>query len=64
VLPFDECPVCAGRIVEKEVTKIISCGNKKVTVKLPASVCCKCSEKFYSLKSMQQLEKIRAELEG
>ncbi|AFZ27320.1 YgiT-type zinc finger domain protein [Cylindrospermum stagnale PCC 7417] len=64
MLPFDECPVCAGQIVEQEVTEIISSGKKKAALKLSAYVCCRCSERFYSLKSIQHIEKIRAELEG
>ncbi|WP_442935948.1 YgiT-type zinc finger protein [Nostoc sp.] len=64
MLPFDECPVCAGLIAEKEVTEIITCGKKKAALKLSAYVCCTCSERFYSFKSIKHLEKIRAELEG
>jgi YgiT-type zinc finger domain-containing protein len=64
VLPFNKCPVCAGQIVEKEVTEIISCGGNEAALKLRAYVCCKCSEHFYSLTTVKHIEKIRAELES
>jgi YgiT-type zinc finger domain-containing protein len=63
VLTFDECPVCAGQIIEKEVTKVISRGKQKTVLKLPGYVCCKCSEQFYPPKSIKHIEKVIAELE-
>lgn len=63
MLKFDECPVCSGNIVEKEVTKVITSSNKQIPVKLPASVCCKCSEQFFSLDSVKKLEQMRSQLE-
>ncbi|TBR56677.1 hypothetical protein B4U84_28010 [Westiellopsis prolifica IICB1] len=62
MLPFDKCPVCAGQVVEKEVTEVISGGKNKATLKLSAYVCCRCSERFYSLNTVRHIEKIKAEL--
>ena len=60
--PLDKCPVCGGKIVEKEVEKILRGGNLAEIVKVQAEVCLRCGERLYAPDVVKRFEKIRSKL--
>ena len=62
MLLISKCPVCNGKVEEKEVTEIIKGGNNTATLTIDALVCCRCGERFYSLETIKKLEEITAKL--
>lgn len=59
---FDQCPVCGGELVEKEVDKLLRGGNHSAVISVTADVCLHCGEQFYSKATIQRFEQIRAKL--
>ena len=62
--PFDECPVCGGEMVEKEVKKVLRGGNLTETLKIQAAVCLRCGERLYTPDDVSRFEQIRSTLEA
>jgi YgiT-type zinc finger domain-containing protein len=62
-MPFDQCPVCDGNLVEKEVEKILLGGANTAVLKVRAEVCLRCGERLYSQETVRRFEQIRAKLE-
>jgi len=62
MLPFSECPVCGGEVVEKEVEKLLRGGVNTAVVKVEAEVCLRCGERLYSKETISRFEQIRAKL--
>jgi YgiT-type zinc finger domain-containing protein len=63
MMPFNECPVCGGEMIEKEVEKLLRGGFHTAVVKVYAEVCLRCGERLYSQETVRLFEKIRAKLE-
>jgi YgiT-type zinc finger domain-containing protein len=63
MMPFKQCPVCGGEVVEKEVEKLLRGGRHTAVVPVPAEVCLKCGERLYSTETIRRFEQIRAKLE-
>jgi YgiT-type zinc finger domain-containing protein len=63
MMPFNECPVCGGEMIEKEVEKLLRGGFHTAVVKVDAEVCLRCGERLYSQETVRLFEKIRAKLE-
>ena len=61
-LPFEECPVCGGELVEKEVEKLLRGGNDVAVVRVRAEVCRRCGECLYAEETVRRVEEIRAKL--
>ncbi len=61
--PFDECPVCGGELVEKEVEKLLKGGIHTAVIKVRAEVCLRCGERLYSVETVRRFEQIRQKLE-
>ena len=61
--PFQECPVCGGQLVEKEVEKLLRGGVHTAVFKVRAEVCLRCGERLYSEQTVRRFEEIRAKLE-
>ena len=61
--PFDRCPVCGGKIVEKEIEKLLRCGVDTAVAKVHADVCLHCGERLYSQETVRRFERIREKLE-
>ncbi len=61
--PFDKCPVCGGKIIEKEVEKILRGGNLTEIVKTQAEVCLRCGERLYAPDVVKRFKKIRSKLQ-
>ena len=63
MLPFSECPVCGGEVVEKDVEKLLRGGVHVAVVTVRAEVCLRCGERLYSEETIKRFEQIRAKLE-
>jgi len=61
--PFENCPICGGDLVEKEVEKILRGGVHTAVLKVRAEVCLHCGERLYSQETVRRFEEIRAKLE-
>ena len=61
--PFEQCPVCGGEMVEKEVEKLLRGGNHTAVLKVRAEVCLRCGERLYAPETVRRFEQIRAKLE-
>ena len=61
--PFEQCPVCGGEMVEKEVEKLLRGGKHTATLTVRAEVCLRCGERFYDPETVRRFEQIRAKLE-
>ena len=55
------CPLCGGKVVEKEVEKIVKGGNVVAILRVKAGVCEKCGERFYTKEVHKKIEEIRSE---
>ena len=62
MLPFEQCPVCGGEIVSKEVEKLLRGGVNTAVVRVHAEVCLHCGERLYSKETISRFEQIRAKL--
>lgn len=63
MVPFPECPVCGGEMVEKEVEKLLRGGNNTGVVMVKAEVCLRCGERLYSESTVRMFEQVRSKLE-
>ena len=59
---FDKCPMCSGKVVEGEITKLLRGGDNSVEIVVPADVCQECGEALLSLETVLRFERIRKEL--
>ena len=62
MLPFEECPVCGGNMVKKEVEKLLCGGKNTAVLKVKAEVCLHCGERLYSQEIVNRFEEIRTKL--
>lgn len=62
-MPFPECPVCGGEVVEKVVEEILRGGPNTAVLKVQAEVCLHCGARLYSVETVRRFEQIRAKLE-
>ena len=62
MLPFKQCPICGGEMVEKEVEKLLRGGNHTAVVRVKAEVCLHCGERLYSKETISRFEQIRTKL--
>lgn len=63
MMPFSECPVCGGEMVQKNVEKLLRGGNHTAVLTVSAEVCRRCGERLYSQETVKRFEQIRAKLE-
>ena len=61
-MPFSECPVCGGEMVEKDVEKLLRGGVHIAVVTVSAEVCLRCGERLYSKETISRFEQIRGKL--
>ncbi len=47
MIPFPECPVCGGEMVEKDVEKLLRGGIHTAVLTVRAEVCLHCGERMY-----------------
>ena len=62
--PFEECPVCGGELVEKEVEKLLKGGANTAAIRIRADVCLQCGERLYAAETIKRFEQIRQKLAG
>jgi YgiT-type zinc finger domain-containing protein len=63
MLPFEQCPVCGGEVVSKEVEKLLRGGVNTAVIRVQAEVCLHCGERLYSKETISLFEQIRAKLD-
>lgn len=61
-MELDQCPVCGGEVIQKEVTKVLRGGGNTATLKVEAEVCLLCGERFYTMDTVKRFDEIRAKL--
>jgi YgiT-type zinc finger domain-containing protein len=61
--PFEQCPVCGGELIEKEVEKLLKGGVHTAVLRVRAEVCLRCGERLYAAETVQRFEQIRQKLE-
>ena len=59
---LEECAVCGGEVVEREVEKVLRGGNRAERVKILAKVCLHCGEHFFGPKVIKRFAEVRAKL--
>ncbi len=62
MLPFGQCPVCGGKVVEREVEKILRGGTNTAILRVKADICLHCGERMYSGETITRFEEIRGKL--
>ena len=60
--PLEQCPICGGEVVEKEVEKLLRGGNHVAVTTVSAEVCLQCGERMYSHEVARRFEEIRSKL--
>ena len=61
-MPFVQCPVCGGEMVEKDVEKLLRGGSHIAAVTVRAEVCLRCGERLYAQEIVRYFAHIRAKL--
>ena len=64
MMPFSQCPVCGGELVEKNVEKLLRGGVHTAVLTVCAEVCLGCGERLYPQDTVRRFEQIRAKLEN
>ena len=59
---FEMCPICGGKIAEKEVEKVLKGGTNTAIMNLTAEVCLHCGERLYTPETVSRFEGIRKKL--
>jgi YgiT-type zinc finger domain-containing protein len=62
MIPFHQCPICKGELIEREIQKILRGGNHTAVVKVQAEVCLSCGERLYAQETVRRFEEIKAKL--
>ncbi len=63
MIPFPQCLICGGEMVEKEVEEILRGGANTAVLRVPAEVCLHCGGRLYSIETVRRFEQIKAKLE-
>ncbi|MCH8127825.1 YgiT-type zinc finger protein [candidate division KSB1 bacterium] len=61
---FQKCPLCGGKLIIKEVEKLLRGGNHTAVIKVMAEVCSHCGERLYQKETVERFEQIRLKLES
>ena len=62
MMPFEKCPVCGGKLEEKEVEKLLRGGDHTAVLRVEAEVCLHCGEQLYAEETVRLFEQIRNKL--
>jgi len=62
MIPFEKCPICGGKMVEKKVEKVLRGAVNTAILKVKADVCQHCGERLYSQEDVSKFEQIRKKL--
>jgi len=61
--PFDQCPICGGELVRKQVEKLLRGGTNTAVLHVIADVCLRCGERLYAEETVRRFAEIRRKLE-
>jgi YgiT-type zinc finger domain-containing protein len=61
--PFQQCPICGGELVEKDVQKLRRGGKHTAVMKVEALVCLQCDKRLYSEETVRRFEDIKSKLQ-
>ena len=59
MMPFEQCPICGGELVEKEVEKLLRGGDHTAVLQVQAEICLHCGERLYAEETVRLFEQIR-----
>lgn len=59
----EKCAVCGGRLIEKEVEKLLRGGRHMAAMKVKAEVCLHCGERFFKPDDIEWFERVEFKLE-
>jgi YgiT-type zinc finger domain-containing protein len=59
---LEQCPICGGELMTKEVTKLLKGGGNTATIRVQADVCLSCGERLYAVETVQRFDEIRLKL--
>ena len=57
-----KCPVCRGKLVEKDVERFLRNDGDTAVLKVKADVCLKCSTKLYAPKIITRIAEVKRKL--
>jgi len=60
--PSEKCPICGGKLLSKQVGKLLRGGGNTVSMKVTAEVCLHCGERLYAEGVVKVFEQIRSKL--
>ena len=58
-----KCPVCSGKLENKQVEKLLKGSGNTVSLKVKAEVCLQCGERLYTEEIIKSFEEIRDKLQ-
>ena len=61
--PFEQCPVCGGELVEKEVEQLLRGGPHTAVLQVRTDVCLRCGERLFKEETIRHFAEIRSKLE-
>ena len=56
------CPLCGGKLVEKDVEKVLRGGDHTAILRVRAEVCERWGERLYSEETVRKFEVVRGKL--
>ena len=59
----NQCPICGGEVIEKEVTEVLWGGKNTAILHVKVGVCQSCGERLYTPTLIRKFEAIEAKLE-
>lgn len=62
MMPFDLCPLCGGKLVQRDVEKYLHSGGRSAVLRVQAEVCLRCGERLYSREDATRFQQVRATL--
>ncbi len=63
MMPFEQCPVCGGELVQKQVEKLLRGGINTASMRVKAEVCLRCGERLYDQETVRRFALVRRKLE-
>lgn len=63
MMPVEQCSVCGGDLVTRQVEKLVRGGANTASVLVEADVCLRCGERYYAVETVRRFEQIVTRLE-
>jgi YgiT-type zinc finger domain-containing protein len=58
----EKCPVCKGRLAEREIEKFLKSNGDTAVLKVMAEVCLQCNMKFFAPRIIAEIAKVKNKL--